>query len=313
MRRKTLVQLHRSIVPIRGLPAALAGMRIVHLSDLHLSVWTDVVEQTQQLLSTLELDLLVVTGDFSHNPPEWRKTLDLLARFFDPIASVAPIYGVLGNHDLPQVAEHHQSPIRFLRNESTVIRFNGAEVRLAGVEQVFDVSPHSEQGLRDLEKTLTLSANAHGDPTRPTGRNIPTILLAHFPSTVYNLPNGVAQRPPAAIPAVPEMPGRGRPGYAVDLVLSGHTHGGQIRLPGLGCIWANDAIPLSLARGLHRAGGTLLHTSAGIGVSGPLRLRLNCPAELTLLSLQPTRLIGPTASRPTGPPPPRPPRVLSGV
>ncbi|MCH7808667.1 MAG: metallophosphoesterase [Planctomycetes bacterium] len=92
------------------------------------------------------------------------------------------------------------------------------------------------------------------------------ILLAHFPSTVFRVPSD-----------------------RVDLVLAGHTHGGQIRLPVVGCLWTNDRLPLRMARGLTRVGGTLLHASPGIGVSGPIKVRINCPPEISLLTLQPAR------------------------
>ena len=89
------------------------------------------------------------------------------------------------------------------------------------------------------------------------------ILLAHYPSTVFRLP-----------------PRR------VDIQLSGHTHGGQIRLPLVGCVWANDAIPTRLTRGLHAVEGMLLHVSPGIGVSPPVPIRLNCPPEISVLTLR---------------------------
>ncbi len=90
----------------------------------------------------------------------------------------------------------------------------------------------------------------------------PTVFLAHYPSTVFRL--GSAR---------------------VALQLSGHTHGGQIRLPYLGCIWSNDRFPVRLACGLSRVNGTALHVSAGIGVSFPLPVRINCPPEITILTL----------------------------
>lgn len=93
--------------------------------------------------------------------------------------------------------------------------------------------------------------------------SVPVIMLAHYPSTVYRVP-----------------------GNRVGLLLSGHTHGGQIRLPLLGCVWTNDRIPVSMARGLHRVGSTMLHVSAGIGVSPPIRMRYRCPPELSMITLE---------------------------
>jgi predicted MPP superfamily phosphohydrolase len=69
-------------------------------------------------------------------------------------------------------------------------------------------------------------------------------------------------------------------------MLSGHTHGGQIRFPWLGCVWANDRIPLRLARGLHRVADTWLHTTPGIGTSAPIRMRINCPPEVSILTFR---------------------------
>ncbi len=89
------------------------------------------------------------------------------------------------------------------------------------------------------------------------------ILLAHYPSTVHRLPPG-----------------------CVDLQLSGHTHGGQICLPWLGCLWTNDRISRRLARGIHEVSGVILHTSTGIGAMTPLPIRFNCPPEVTILTVQ---------------------------
>ncbi|MGD2110704.1 MAG: metallophosphoesterase [Phycisphaerae bacterium] len=88
------------------------------------------------------------------------------------------------------------------------------------------------------------------------------VLLAHSPSTVFRLPR-----------------------HRVALQLSGHTHGGQIRLPWLGCVWSHDRISRRMAHGLHWASEVALHTSAGIGVSMPIPFRINCPAEVVILTL----------------------------
>jgi predicted MPP superfamily phosphohydrolase len=72
----------------------------------------------------------------------------------------------------------------------------------------------------------------------------------------------------------------------VEVVLAGHTHGGQVRWPGIGCVWAHDSIGRRYAWGLHRVRGCLLHVTAGVGVTGPIRARVNCPPEIAVLVLR---------------------------
>ncbi len=71
-----------------------------------------------------------------------------------------------------------------------------------------------------------------------------------------------------------------------DLVLAGHTHGGQVRIPGMGAVVTNCALPAALAGGLHRIGETWLHVSPGLGTGRYSPLRFNCPPEATLLRLR---------------------------
>jgi len=163
---------------------------------------------------------------------------------------------VLGNHDDPRIGSTDGLPIVFLQNRSVVVERDGERINVSGVDQ-------SRPGAEDL------SAAFAGNNERA-----PTILLAHYPSTVFRLSDGQAQ-----------------------LVLSGHTHGGQIRLPWLGCVWPHDRIPRRMARGLHVVGSTTLHVSAGVGVSLPIRLRVNCPPEIAILTLQPAlEKVSPTAT-----------------
>ncbi len=233
-------------MPVRGVSAGLAGLRIAHICDFHFRRWRRVHEAAQHLLLTLEYDVLVVTGDFAVNPLRWVKPAELTRRFFEPIARRVPVYAVLGNHDNPAMATAPDMPLVFLRNRSVSIERAGAVFELAGVDQT------GFEG-EDLDAAL-----GHNRPHKFS------ILLAHYPSTVFRLPTG-----------------------RVDLQLSGHTHGGQIRLPYLGCLWTNDRIARRMARGLHSVAGTVLHVSAGIGVSRPLPVRINCPPELTILTLHP--------------------------
>lgn len=228
------------------------GLRIAQVSDMHFSRWNRVYECAQRLLLSLEYDVLCVTGDFVDYRFLWKRSLTLAERFLKPIVDRKPVYAVLGNHDDPEIAARMSLPVRWLHNEGVVVRVGvgvgdgGDAVYLAGVDQ-------NVHGADDLEAALSGS----------DGRLL-TVLMAHYPSTVYRLPD-----------------------YRVDLVLSGHTHGGQIRIPFLGCAWCNDALPRGMARGLHRVGRTWLHVSPGLGTSLPIRARFLCPPEISLLKLVP--------------------------
>lgn len=242
-------------VPVRGPDAAWPGVRLAHISDCHFRRWNRVFAAAQQLLLPLEYDLLAFTGDIGTFIPFWKGAARLARRFFEPLAIHRPIVGVLGNHDSPQLAAHADLPIRFLRDERITWIHDGVTFELAGIEQ----SRSATDGRLDLA--------LRGGRTAAF-----TVLLAHYPSTIFRLPAG-----------------------RVDLVLAGHTHGGQIRVPRLGCIWPHDRIPRAFAAGLNRVGDTYLHVNPGLGASLPFPVRVNCPAEITIIRIKP---IGPDRSEP---------------
>ena len=244
-KRRVLVEVRGCEVPVDRLPSALIGLRIGHITDLHFCHWTRLIAELQEILLSLELDVLAVTGDFVGIRSRWSRAAAVSRRFFRPIAERVPTYAILGNHDHPQLADLTSPPLTFLRNDYVHVEHGGHGLILAGIEQL-------DRGRGNLAAALPLDREG-----------MPVVLLAHFPSTVYKLPAG-----------------------QVDLMLAGHTHGGQIRLPGIGCLWPNDCIPRSLAHGLHRVEGTWLHVSSGVGVSPPVQTRMNCAPEVCVLTLQ---------------------------
>ncbi len=237
------VVVRESDVAIDGWPDELSGVRIAHISDLHLRRWNETLRHAQRILAGARYDLLFVSGDFGTLRRYWKTAIELTKRFFDPLAERSAIHAILGNHDDPRIAEA-DLPLIFLRNQSICVDVQGVIVNVSGIEQAGRTGG-------DLEATL---GTARSDS--------PTILMAHYPSTVFRL-----------------TPDR------VQLVLSGHTHGGQIRLPGVGCIWPNDRVPRRMASGLHRVAGIWLNVSAGIGASLPVPVRINCPPEISVLTL----------------------------
>lgn len=238
------VQVHHVSAAIEGWPRQADGLRIAHLSDLHLRSWNGVIEDAQRLLLGLEYDLVALTGDLASHPQDWRQTAELLGRFLAPIYAAYGTFAVLGNHDAPILGDQRGLNVTFLRDQCAAVWHKGVAIPLVGFEQTAD---------HEGDPIAVLS----GVPGRT-----PAIVLAHYPSTVHAVP-----------------PGR------VGLVLSGHTHGGQIRLPVLGCVWTNDRISTRYARGLHTVGGTHLHVSAGLGLSGPIPLRVLSPPEITILTI----------------------------
>ncbi len=232
-------------VPMPGLDGRGDGLRIAHISDFHFRGWNHVLEQARWRLMVPDYDLLLVTGDFSALPGSWRRAANMCRRFFDGITPRLGTYAVLGNHDRPRLAEQPGLPFRWLRNESVRIDVNGAPLYLAGTEQCAGT-------FGDVSEAIAETPEAG-----------PVILLAHYPSTAFDVPAG-----------------------RVQLQLSGHTHGGQVRLPWLGCVFTNDRIPTRMARGLHRIGGTLVHVTAGLGTSGTLPYRFRCPPEVSILTLE---------------------------
>ncbi len=231
-------------VTVPGLARAQHGLRIAHISDFHFKRWNRVLSEARSRLLGPGYDLLLVTGDFSGLPQRWRQAANLSRRFFDGITPRLGTFAVLGNHDRSRLADQPDPPFRWLRNENVRLDLGGSPLHLAGVEQCIGENGNLNATLKNI----------------PEGE--PVVLLAHYPSTAFDL-----------------SPGR------VQLQLSGHTHGGQICLPRLGCVFTNDRIPTRQARGLHRIAGTSVHVSAGLGVSGPIPFRVQCPAELTYITL----------------------------
>lgn len=232
-------------MPVPGLPVETDGLRIAHVSDLHLQRIGRLESCAQQLLLGLDYDVLVCTGDLEHGTKSGQVAGSLCRQFFEPLAARSACLAVLGNHDAEQLADVASRTLTFLRDEWLRIDVGGGAVVFAGLNQAGD-----REG--DLDRAL---ADAPAD--------LPIVLLAHYPSTVYRVRD-----------------------ERVSLVLAGHTHGGQIRLPWIGCVWAHDRIPLRLARGLHVVNGRYLHVCAGLGVSSPVRARFLCPPEIAILTLR---------------------------
>jgi predicted MPP superfamily phosphohydrolase len=235
-------------LPIRQLPAALAGFTIVQLSDIHVgpTIKRGYLDAIVQRANSLNADLVALTGDLIDGDPA------RLAKHVQPLAMLRSRYGtfgVTGNHEYYHGAdvwidEFRRLGIRMLLNENVMITHHGEPIMLGGVTD-FSAGHFGKAHRSD-------PALAARSDTAATVR----ILLAHQPRSA-----------PAALEA------------GFDVQLSGHTHGGQF-LP-----W-NFFVPMQqpFVSGLKRLGTLLVYTSRGTGYWGP-PMRFGAPSEITVLKL----------------------------
>jgi predicted MPP superfamily phosphohydrolase len=238
-------------VAIPGLPHALDGYRVAQISDVHCGSYTPAerVAEWADRVSALEPDLIAVTGDLITSGSAH---VDAVARALGRLRARDGVYACMGNHD------YFTDPERLVRaleaNGLTVLRNRGVTVEAkdhAGARLHVAGADDTWTGRADVARSLA---------DRPAG--VPALLLAHDPNLF------------------PDAAARG-----VELTLSGHTHGGQLAVPGL-------ARRLTLARlitrfpaGLYQAGAATLYVSRGAGTTGP-PVRLGARAELTILTLR---------------------------
>lgn len=235
------VQVRHNVVRSDRLPTQFHGVTILQLSDLHTDLSQGAMRRLAELLPTLQFDICVLTGDYRGRT---HGPFEATLEAMAPIRAClpTPAYGVLGNHDsIHMVPALEQLGIRMLLNESTVVTRRGEELYVAGVDDAHHFGTH------DLEKAAAAI---------PAGAF--SILLSHTPE-IYR-----------------EAAAKG-----FDLLLAGHTHGGQICLP--------ESIPVVLEARLPRRMGSGAwtyremagYTSVGAG-SSIVAARLNCPPEITL-------------------------------
>ena len=237
-----------------ALPEAFEGFKIAHVSDLHNAVFGRKNEKLLSLIRAAEPDIIAITGDLIDS----RHTdIDSALAFVEAAAEIAPVYYVTGNHewaigDVPQLKERlRENGVTVLSNQFVPLERNGDVIILAGIDD--------PNGYADQETPEELAAEL----TAACGEDAFWILLAHrndhFPGQ-YSL-------------------------LGADLVLSGHGHGGMIRLPGTdGLISTDRTLFPSYTAGLYYENGSTLFVTRGLGNSGPSFRLFNRP-EVAVLTL----------------------------
>jgi predicted MPP superfamily phosphohydrolase len=244
------VHLTQYQIAVPRLPRDLDGLRVLHLSDLHVHPGSDLAWQVPDLVAGVPHDLLCYTGDFIDVDDDIAPLATLLER----LPHGAQTYAVLGNHDyIPfgrsRGANDAQRLRAVLAAAGITTLANEARPLYGGALYVVGVDDPAS-GRDDIEQAV---ADVPGESC--------TLVLAHSPDVALRLK---AHRP--------------------GLILAGHTHGGQIRLARLGPLLTLSDLPRHLAMGVGMYRGVPLFVSRGIGYSG-LHIRIGSPAEVALLTL----------------------------
>ncbi len=243
-------------IPIPNLDSMLSELKFVQLSDIHAGSLpsSEFFEKIAFEVNLLNPDVIFITGDFVNFSP---KELDLVETGLKQLTARMGIFGCLGNHEhytkpseLPILIERIQSfGINLLINENRTLVFNNSKIQIAGMD---NTSYRMKYG--DLDKTLEGL-----DPTQPI------ILLCHDPT---NWDREIRRK------------------RKVDLILSGHTHGGQMGVEIFGSVISPAAIFYKQYAGLYSDTDQHLYVNTGIGTIG-VPVRAGMPPEITLFRLHP--------------------------
>ncbi|HZB93197.1 MAG TPA: metallophosphoesterase [Stellaceae bacterium] len=239
------VVLRRNAVVAAKLPRAFDGFAILHLSDLHVDMNEGAMRRVGELLEGLRYDVAVLTGDYRG------QTFGPFEPTLEGLARLkarltAPAYGVLGNHDtIRMVPGLEAMGVRMLLNECVAIARGDARIHLAGIDDAHYLR------VENIEKAAA-----------PIPEGEFSILLSHTPEVYRQAAHA-----------------------GFDLLLGGHTHGGQICLPGSIPLTLDSKLPRRFGAGAWRYQGMAGYTSVGAG-SSVVVARLNCPPEITLHQLR---------------------------
>jgi len=248
-------------------------IRILHLSDLHIVPGQQRKTDWVRSLAGLQPDLVINTGDtLSH-----LEAIPAAMTAFGPLLDL-PGGFVLGNNDF--YAPVRKSPHRYFMNTGEFVPrgtpLPSNELRAA----------QSVRGWLDLNNARGI-ITIRGQRIAFAGINDPYTKRDRYELIAGPAdPDAVVRIGVTHAPEPRSLDKFAADGY--DLVLAGHTHGGQVRMPGIGALVTNCGIDRSRARGLSRWGShTLLNVSAGLGTSPFLPLRFCCRPEASLITLRP--------------------------
>jgi predicted MPP superfamily phosphohydrolase len=233
---------NRITLPIEGLPAALSTLRVLHLTDLHLRPgWGGSFDELIERNNSDPPDLILFTGDLVEHHFDPRPAYETAGRLVSALKSQYGKFAILGNHDGDLLGPMLEGwGLNLINGRTRRLTINGELVDLVGLPGVHR---------RDLTDDFL-----HRVPAREHAAL--RIVMSHYPDAVRRIA-----------------------GLNADVILAGHTHGGQICLPGGWPLMTHDSLPKRMSSGVHRTRGTWLIVGRGLGFS-TWPFRLFCPAEV---------------------------------
>jgi predicted MPP superfamily phosphohydrolase len=268
---RNLFTLRRFDVPI--LEPDAEPLRILHISDLHMMPDQRRKQNWVNALIGADPDLVVVTGDNMANP----NSVPGVLRALDPFLSVPGVF-VFGSNDYR--GPIFKNPLRYLLPDREYRQ--GAELPADDLRAAF-----VDAGWADLNNARTI-LKAGGRSVELVGVDDPHVDLDDYESVAGPISSGADLHIGVThTPAKRVLDPMAADGFS--LLLAGHTHGGQVCVPGYGALTTNCDLPHRMAKGLHRWPGSdaWLHVSAGLGTHPTAPIRFACRPEASVLTLIP--------------------------
>lgn len=246
LRARIEVSEHR--IGLAHLPDAFRGLRIVQLTDIHHGIYfpETALNLVVELANQLNPDIVALTGDFVTRS---RNYIEPVAEILSGLRATEGVYAVLGNHDFRVGAGEIAGALS--RNGIEVLRNRHVTIRRRGQKICL-------AGIDDYLYGANLPRALRGIPEGTS-----TVLLSHNPAIIQDASK-----------------------VGVSFVLSGHTHGGQVRLPFIGCVYGRSAEQMRFKRGRDSLRGTQIYVSRGLGTV-VLPVRYGCPPEIPHFVLEP--------------------------